>query len=377
MPKTQTQSIRVSEEALERICVNAYPILVSETYNNLLASRSIDPLARVGRTAVVANADGATLICRAAWLQMHASEVRLRTVPCSDYHACTLVDAEFRPFASVGTRTAGSAQQDVVLLPPGSTENTGLKGQTVHCPTDLIGLVIHHVRFGHDASAVTALPFCVEGRDGESLVNFGEFSEGVDAVARVEALPPEQYFSEALGALHEQFALLSANAMRNAVQKNFAAIAAADRANFSSGGWTMIDHCVRNRTLEQRAAAIHAGYFPTKLHDVLEFATRCDASGAALDGRQTYCMRLERWNEPPAHASWFLHVAPAVPARVKLVRKEQAMTIVLGPSPPKGGENWIETLPQPAPLEMRLILCWPSERARSGIWMPPDVVAMN
>jgi hypothetical protein len=202
-------------------------------------------------------------------------------------------------------------------------------------------------------------------------------TEAVDAVARVEALSPKQYFSDALGALHETCAVPPTTIMRNALEKSFAAIAEADRSSFSSAGWTMIDHCVRNRTLEHRAAAVHAGYFCTKSHDVIELATRCDASGAPLDGARTYCMRFERWNEPPAHASWFLYVAPAVPTRLDLARAEQAMTVVLGPSPPPGSRNWIETLPQPAPLEVRLILCWPSERARSEIWIPPDIVEMS
>jgi hypothetical protein len=307
---------------------------------------------------------------------MPASEVHLHMEPCGDYHVCTLVDAEFRPFASVGTRTAGSARQELVLLGPRSTDSTIQDERAICCPTEVIGAFVHHVQFSRGASPQAALPFSIEGQDGKALVEFEREAEGIDAAASVEALPPEQYFTDALAALHEK-GVVNADALYNAVQKSLAAIAEADRVTFSCAGWTMIDHCIRDRTLEHRAAAVRAGYFSTKLHDVVELATRCDASGAALDGSRTYCMRFEHWNEPPAHASWFLYVAPAVPARVELVRTEQAMNIMLGPSPPKDGGNWIETLPQPAPLEVRLILCWPSERARSEIWTPPDVVALN
>jgi Protein of unknown function (DUF1254) len=368
---------RLGEEALERICVSAYPFLVSEAYERLLASRSIDPLTRAGRPSAVANADGATLVCRAAWLRIRESEIRLRTTPCNDYHVCSLVDAGFRPFASIGTRTAGNARQELVLLAPSSTASTSHAGQTVHCPTDLIGLVVHQVRFSGNNVPAAALPFCVEDQDGESLVDFERVVETADVVARVEALSPGQYFSDALAALHETSDAASAAAVEKAVQKSFATIAQADRSSFSSAGWTMIDHCIRDRTFEHRAAAVHAGFFSTKMHDVLELATRCDASGALLDGARTYCVRFARWNEPPAHASWFLHVAPAMPARVELERTEQTTNIMIGPSPPKGSENWIKTLPKAGPLEVRLILCWPSERARSEIWMPPDIVAIN
>jgi hypothetical protein len=295
--------------------------------------------------------------------------------PCSDYHVCTLLDAEFRPFASIGTRTAGSARQELVLVGPGGSESTIQDERAICCPTEVIGALVHHVRFSRDAPSRAAPPFSIEGPDGTTLVDFARKAEGVDAAACVEALPPERYFTDALVALDEK-GIVHTDALRNAVQKSLAAIAEADRAIFSRAGWTMIDHCVRDRTLEHRAAAVHAGYFSTKLHDVVELTTRCDASGAALDGSRTYCMRFEHWNEPPAHASWFLYVAPAMPARVELARAEQAMNIVLGPAPPKDGMNWIETLPRPA-LEVRLILCWPSERARSEIWMPPDIVAMN
>ncbi len=122
---------------------------------------------------------------------------------------------------------------------------------------------------------------------------------------------------------------------------------------------------------------MHAGHFPTKSHDILEVVTRCDAAGDALDGARTYRLQFERWNEPPSHASWFLSVAPAAPGRVDLVRGEPPMTIMLGPLPAHGPrENWIATLPEPKPLEVRLILCWPSERARSEIWAPPEIVAV-
>ncbi len=308
---------------------------------------------------------------------MRASKVCLRTAPCNDYHVCSLVDAEFRPFASIGTRTAGNARQELVLLAPSSTVSTSRVEHAIQCPTDLIGLVVHHVQFSRDSAPAGTLPFCIEDHDGEPLVDFARVVDAVDAVARVEALPPEQYFFDALDALHETACVPTAAALQKALQKSFAAIAEAERASFASTGWTMIDHCVRDRTLEHRAAAVHAGYFSTKLHDVAELATRCDAAGAPLDSARTYCVRFARWNEPPAHASWFLHVAPAVPARVELERTDQATNITIGPSPPKDSVNWIETLPQPGPLEVRLTLCWPSERARSEIWMPPDVVAMN
>ncbi|HEX8807245.1 MAG TPA: DUF1254 domain-containing protein, partial [Candidatus Aquilonibacter sp.] len=86
---------------------------------------------------------------------MHASEIRLRTAPCNDYHVCSLVDAEFRPFASIGTRTAGSARQELVLLAPRSTDSTSRTAQTIRCPTDLIGLVVHHVQFSRDGAPLS------------------------------------------------------------------------------------------------------------------------------------------------------------------------------------------------------------------------------
>lgn len=378
MSRTDAQSQRsANEQAIDRICVNAYPLLVSAAYESLLASRAIDPLARVGRPATLANTEGASLICRAAWLRMSTSEVHVRTVPCNDYHVCTLLDAELRPFASIGTRSAGNARQELVLHPPGGTEPTTQGAQGTRCPTELIVVLTHHVRFGLESLDGDASPFRVEDRDGSPLLDLDGPVEAVDAVGHVEALRPEQYFLDALAALRETSVLPATRALSSAVQKSFAAIAAADRSCALSKGWTTIDNRGRDRTPECRAVAARAGYFSAKLHDILELVTRCDATGEALNSARTYSIRFERWNEPPAHASWFLYVTPAVPAHVDLVRAEPAMNITLGPSPPKDGENWIQTLPQEEPLEVRLILCWPSERARSEMWTPPEIVALS
>ncbi|HTZ53771.1 MAG TPA: DUF1254 domain-containing protein [Candidatus Acidoferrum sp.] len=378
MSRTDAKSPRsFGEEAIERICVNAYPLLVSEAYARLLASRAIDPLARAGRPATLANAEGASLECRAAWLHVKTPEIHLQTVPCNDYHVCTLLDAELQPFASIGTRSAGGARQELVLLSPSSTNSTSHHAQGIRCPSELIAVLTHHVRFGRESTASNGSPFRIEDQNGKALVDLEGPVETLDAVAHVEALRPEQYFSEALGVLHEMPGIAAANVVTAGVQKSFATIASSARASAPSKGWASIDHRLRDRTPEGHAASVHAGYFPAESHDILEVVTRCDESGTALDGARTYRMRFERWNEPPSHASWFLYVAPAAPGRVNLVRAEPAMTIMLGPRPTNGqGENWIRTLPAPTPLEVRLILCWPTERARSEIWAPPAIVAV-
>jgi Protein of unknown function (DUF1254)/Protein of unknown function (DUF1214) len=336
----------------------------------------MDPLARAGRPAALANSENATLVCRAAWLRMRVPEAHLVTAPCNDYHVCTLLDAELQPFASVGTRSAGNARRELVLLSPSSTSSTSRDMQAVRCPSELITVLTHHVRFGRDTTATDGSPFRIEDQRGEPLLDFTGPVETVDAVARVEALAPDTYFSEALSVLHETLGVAPANIIASGMRKSFATIANATRAGASSKGWAIIDHRVRERKPECRAATVREGYLAAESHDVLDVVTRCDASGEPLDGARTYRMRFERWNEPPAHASWFLYVSPAVPSRVDLVRKEPAMTITLGPTPPADAENWIETLGEPAPLEVRLILCWPSERARSEIWTPPEIVAV-
>ncbi len=352
-------------------------MVLSEAYARLLGSHAIDPLARVGRPCALANADGAALECRATWLRVGSREVHLQTAPCNDYRVCTLLDTEFKPFASMGTRSAGNARQELVLLGPGSTASTSRDVLSVVCPSDLIAVVTHHVRYGRESEATDPSPFRIEDQDGAALVDFERPVETLDAVGHVETLRPEQYFIDALRALGEMSIVPGASAMKHAVQKSFAAIALAERSGATSKGWAIIDHRGRERTPECRAASAHAGYFPTKSHDILEVVTRCDASGQALDGARTYRIQFERWNEPPAHASWFLYVAPAAPGRVDLVCTEPATSIMLGPQPVNGRrENWIETLPGPAPLEVRLILCWPSERARSQMWAPPAIVAV-
>ena len=313
-------------------------------------------------------------MCRAFWLRMRGPEARLLTAPCNDYHVCTLLDAELQPFASIGTRTAGSAQQELVLHSPSSTNAISGDVQGIRCPSELITVLTHHVHFGRE-STLDGSPFRIEDENGQALVDFAGPIEALDAVARVEALHPDEYFAEALDVLHEASGVAAANVIMNGVQKGLATIDSTDRAS-ASKGWTFIDNPVRERTPECRAAAVRRGYFSAKSHDILEVVTRCDASGEALDGARTYRMRFERWNQPPAHAAWFLHVAPAGPGRIDLVRTEPEMSITLGPRPPAGGENWIATLPSPKPLEVRLILCWPTERARSEIWAPPEIVAV-
>jgi hypothetical protein len=373
--RTETHSLRsLGEEAIERICVNAYPLLVSDAYESLLATRAIDPLVRPGKPTAVANAEGASLVCRAAWLRVNSPEIFVRGLPCNEYHVCTLLDAGLQPFASIGTRSAGNARQELVLLAPTGTDATT---QGTRCPTDLIVALTHHVRFSRDTFAGDASPFRIEDRHGSPLLDLDGPAEAVDALAHLESLRPEQYFSDALSALHETSSMRARSAVKTGVQKSFAAIAAADRSGAVSKGWTMIAHRGADRSPECRAAAVHAGYFSANQRDVLEFATRCDAHGAPLDGARTYSVRFERWNEPPAHASWFLYVTPAIPEHIDLVRAEPAMNITLGPSRPKDAENWIETLPRQEPLEVRLILCWPSERARSEIWTPPEIIALN
>ncbi|MGB6985138.1 MAG: DUF1254 domain-containing protein [Candidatus Aquilonibacter sp.] len=351
-------------------------MVLSEAYATLLASHAMDPLARVGKPAALANSENATLECRAAWVRMRVPEAHLVTVPCTDYHVCTLLDAELQPFASIGTRTAGNARQELLLLSPTGTNSTRRDVQGIRCPSELITVLTHHVRFGRERATADGSPFRIEDHRGEPLLNFQSPVAPVDAVAHLEALAAEQYYAQALGVLHETPGVATANAVANGVKKSFATIANTVRSSASSKGWTIVDHRARDRSPECRAASARMGYFSAESHDVLEVVTRCDASGDALDGARTYSMRFERWNEPPAHAVWFLYVAPAVPSHVDLVRSEPAMNITLGPTPPANSENWIETLPAPTPLEVRLILCWPSERARSEIWAPPEIVAV-
>jgi hypothetical protein len=375
--RTHLQTTRTGEEAIERICVNAYPSVVSETYARLLASHPMDPLARVGRQATLANAEGASLTCRAAWLRFTTSEIHVQAAPCNDYHLCTLLDAELQPFASLGTRTAGNARQELVILAPGGAASTSRASQGIESPSALITVLTHRVQFRRDGGAANASPFRIEDESGQQLLDLEAAVRTVDAVGDVEKLAPEQYFSDALAVMHETSGSVASNIVRNAVQKCFATIDNTERSCSLSKGWATIDHRARERAPECRAVSARAGYFSAQSHDVLELATRCDASGKPLDGARTYRVQFERWNEPPANASWFLHVAPAAAARVDLVRAEPAMTITIGPTPPNGvRENWIETLPQPQPLEVRLILCWPSERARSEIWTPPEIVAV-
>jgi hypothetical protein len=376
--RTNAQSLRaLDDEAIERICVNAYPLLVSDAYESLLGARAIDPFMRRRKPTAVANAEGASLVCRAAWLRMNAPEIHVRTVPCNDYHVCTLLDAELQPFASIGTRSAGSAPQELVLLAPGGTAATTRGAFGLRSPSEVIVVLTHHVRLSRESFAGDTSPFHVEDQHGSPLLDLDGPAEAVDALAHLEAMRPEQYFSDALNVLHETVTVRAQSAIKAGVQKCFARIAAADRAGAASKGWTMLDHRGRDRSPECRAAAVHAGYLCAYQHDVLEFVTRCDSHHVPLDGARTYSVRFERWNEPPSHAEWFLYVTPAKPVHVDLVRSEPAMTITLGPSPPKDAENWIETLPREEPLEVRLILCWPSERARSEIWTPPEIVALN
>jgi len=351
-----------SDDALSRICIGAYPQLISQAYERLLQSHVMDPLARVGRPAAIANPEGATLTSRVAWLRLGAETARISSSACNDYRVCTLLDSALKPFASIGTRTAGNSRQELTLI-------------SSDCPSELIAVLMHHVRVGDGASA-DAMPFRIENEKGEPLVSLDETAESVDAVASVEAMQPEQYFADAVAALGEAPRNPGAVAVNHAVLKSLSAIA--EHANESGKGWTMIDHRVREWTPLCRAAAVHEGHFSTEPHDVLVLATRRDAAGEALDGQRTYRIRFERWSEPPANASWFLFVSPAASGRVELVREQPAMNITIGPAPPKDGrQNWIETLPGDAPLEVRLILCWPSERARSEIWTPPDIIALD
>ncbi len=223
MSRTNPQPARsLGEEALARICVSAYPMLVSEAYASLLASHAIDPLARVGRPCAVANAEGAALVCRATWLRFREPAIYLQTAPCNDYHVCTLLDAEFQPFASVGTRTAGNARQELALFGPGSIASTTRDMQGIRCPTDLIAVLTHHVHFGHKNSASNGSPFRIEDQDGTALVDLAGPVETLDAVGHVEARRPEQYFIDALQALGETSSMSGGTAVKHAVQKSFA-----------------------------------------------------------------------------------------------------------------------------------------------------------
>jgi hypothetical protein len=392
MSRTQPQTPQTtSKEALEHLCIVAYPLLVSEAYADRLESRPIDPLSRPQTPTAIANAEGASIVSRAAWLELREPYVKLVAHECNDYHVCTLLDAWFREFASISTRSSGNGRQEIELIAPGAQAQTGPSGSSrVLCPTDPIIVLTHRVHFAREKGYARESPFSVEDEEGNILLDLDGPVSTFDAPSYVQGLDPETYFAHALALLRKHSAIDPAlstleaagaaglDAIRNVVRKSFDAIERADRSSPLARGWSMIHRRTsRDAAPESRDAAIRAGFISAEPLDVLELATRCDSSGAALDGSRSYLMRLEHWNEPPAHASWFLQVSPAEPRHIDLVRTEAAIQIVLGPTVPASVplQNWVPT--QPQPLEVRLVLCWPSERARSELWTPPDISAID
>jgi hypothetical protein len=387
LSRTRARVLASTEDALERASTAAYPLVVSDAYRKSLENRPFDPLRRHGESVVLASAEGANLLCRGCWYDLGLSPARFVVRRCHEYQVCTFLDAWFRPFASIGTRSTANMGQEILLLGPGDAGIADGKRPLAVSPTDLVLLLVHDVSYPDGTTdAQRRLPFALEDRDGRSLLEFNAAVETFDFAGAVERMDPQTYFGRAsellrenaqtarLPDLRDALDLASKHEIEDAVRKSRAAIIDADRSSPLSRGWSMLHRRASRETqLADRAAAVRFGYVCAAPLDILEIATRCDASGDALDGSRSYVMRFERWNEPPANAPWFLHVAPAAASQVNLKRTDPGIIITFSPAPPSGDQNnWIPT--QAGPFEVRLILCWPSERALSEMWTPPEIV---
>jgi hypothetical protein len=384
------------------------------------------------RQVVRPNAD---TLYSTAWFDLSKEPILLHVPDTKGrYYVMQFMDAWTETLMSPGKRTTGTAEGWFALVGPGWKGQLPEHVQRIDCPTNTAWLIgrtqangpadfdfVHSIQHGYKLTPLSTYP---EELPASPSPDFSQLSPGASLPppVQVERMSTSEFFqlfvqllgknpahaedasmlsrlskigivpgepfpavklsSEQLGQINEgvQAAVL--------VLKNF------DRSKLRTGktGWTLPGHYGRYGT-DYMLRALTARYFLGALpsEDAVYLTCVHDAAGQPLHGAKRYTMHFEKDLLPPAKAFWSLTLYDddgyfaANPIQRFAIGDRDALKFnadgsldlyIQHDSP--GSDKQNNWLPAPAAtFNLALRMFWPDERAISGEWTPPAVVAVN
>jgi hypothetical protein len=366
-----------------------------------------------------------------AWLDLSGDPLVLSVPDTSNrYYAMLCYDAWTSVFATIGTRTTGTREQEFVLVGPQWRGRLPRQLPVVQSPTSM-AWILGHIRSDGpaDQTVVQGLQARIrltslrrwERGQAEDCSSVSRRVESTPVVAsspaaRIARMDPIEYFAivarlladnpphrtdripidrmSALGIVAGRPPRWSPadrpllQEMARGTADGLAHIEATGSAlsSSSAGAWICPQDVVRPTDPLLRAAAAWTGLGAWPRRDGLFFTSRVDQQGCALTGTDRYVLRFEPGARPPVRAFWSLTVHDDISLVIADPRRRPAVgdrdglrycpdgsiVVTLQPQPPEGDEtNWLQTPRGPFSLALRLY--WPAPPALDGSWRPPSV----
>ena len=347
------------------------------------------------------------------------------------YHSLQLIDAYTNVFGYIGSRATGEHAGRYLVVGPGWAGNIPIGVKRVfHSPTPLVWVIGRTLVDGADD--VAALDAFQQGIR-LSLVGPASHDEGMWTRTGLAPLPPappvkqlasmtSEIFFDWLGRLMldnpvsephaahvAQFAAcgldhehgfsaerLSSAALEGLVKGHASALSAIEAAakrpaGTPVNGWNQAPSAgLWGDRFMVRAMIAHRSLGQNSAEESLYLDTTTDQHGAELDGENTYRLRLDAGQMPPAESFWSVSAYGAdsflVPneihryslgSRSDSLRKAEDGSITLifsaqKPSDAREQGNWLP-IPPSGPFRLSMRLYIPSARALNGSWVLPGL----
>ena len=424
---TAEEARDVAEEAyifayplvMMHVTANTYMAQASYAWNKLSHLREF--INAAFRTIVAPNVDvlysGSFVDLSRQPMVLHVPEVRSR------YYHVQMLDAWTETFASLGTRTTGTAAGAFVITGPGWKGDVARGVRRLDAPTDFVWVLVRIQTTGksdleevhaiQDTFALKPLPG-TQGSSAERPDPASATNPKLTPVMRVDGMDATEFFNTFADALRtgqphlddagvvSRIARLGiargekipmtrlSEPVRSAIEEGTRAakekIGTIPPRRPIGGNWVTSDVGVYGTQYLRRARVAKFGLGALPPEDARYARARVDADGAPLNGSHRYVLRFERGQFPPVNAFWSVTVyGPdryfvdnpigryAIRDRDPAFRNaDGSLEIYIQHTPPAGKEaNWL-----PAPVgdfHLSLRMYWPRKEVVDGTWQPPPV----
>jgi hypothetical protein len=362
-----------------------------------------------------------------AWLDLGAEPMVLSVPAIGDrYYVMQLLDAWTNVFASLGSRTTGSAKRDFVIVGPRWSGRVPPELRALRAPTNMVWLIGRIETDGpSDYAAVHAIqnrctltPLSRWGSEGSTIEearippSADTESTPVEQVARMDATtffarlnmlmaanPPSAADAAALeefatigvapGATFHEAGPEPALAAGVSVARDHLIAAAAKPQGERVDGWTLSPTNMGRFGSDylRRAVVALLGPGANLREDAMYAHAAVDADGAPLKGANKYVVRFPKGGLPPVRGFWSISMYDTQRRFVDNVLdryaigdrgnvtfgNDGALTLYIQYQSPgiAYASNW---LPAPAgPFSLIMRLYWPAKAILDGMWKPPAI----
>lgn len=371
-----------------------------------------------------------------AWLDL-AKEPILFTMPGTDrYYLIPLIDAYSNVFASPGTRTNGTADQQLLIAGP-DWEGTVPDGYTlIKAPTEMVWL-LGRVQVNSPEDGATVVKSIQESMDLRPLSALGKSDytppkgvvnanyEDMIPVKAIQTLSTKDYFNrlttlmaqnappkadldfikkvEEIGLIAgKEFDLSSDNFILNTkmkvlpkfIHQKFEEQRMNPDTNTLANGWTFPINGIGIYGTDyiRRAYIDYVGLGANIPEDAVYMTCTFDVNGHRLDASKSYQLHFDASEIPPVHAFWSLTAYNADDFLIKndfnrfalgdrdalRYNTDGSLDLYFQTNPPTADKmsNWLP-IPEEGRFSLTLRLYWPKEPALNGNWQPPFLYPME